>query len=103
MYQSPSTWLSARHHVIAVVAGYAVLKSCNQACPDPTIYHAAGSRRTGSATGSTRARREIRAPHLADAARLEPALDDLVAEQREDAAAKEERPRVAVPVDAGGA
>ena len=48
-------------------------------------------------------RREIDAPGLADPVAAARALDQLVAEQGEDAAAEEDRPGVAVPVDAGGA
>src|SRR6185503_115847 len=44
-------------------------------------------------------RGEVDAPHFLDAARAHLALDDLVAHEGEDAAADEERTRVAVPVD----
>src|SRR5688572_10664697 len=45
-------------------------------------------------------RREVHAPQLLNAARAQLALDNLVAHEREDPAADEERPRVAIPVDA---
>ena len=48
-----------------------------------------------------RRQRDVEPLDLADAAALEPALDQLGAGQAEDAAVGEDRPRIAVPVDAG--
>ncbi len=44
---------------------------------------------------------EVEAAALDDAGLCQPSLHQLVAEQREEPAAKEDRPRVSVPVDAG--
>src|SRR3954462_13739415 len=47
--------------------------------------------------------REVHAAQLVDAAGAELSFDELVAHQREDAALEEERPGIAVPVDARSA
>src|SRR5258705_7759168 len=68
-----------------------------------TRWSATGDSRRRSGSTAAERGREAHAATFVQPAAGEPAFHDLVAEQAEDAAAQEQRARVAVPVHAGGA